>query len=115
MRPSGPWRREDGNGNARSRSHTVPVARSERPAGIASRCTSSSDPRSQPTSPGAAISEARNMTAMTKETSDIPFRSVADLQEALRDQAYLADRGLGTAIYLAVSLHKPLLLEGEAG
>jgi MoxR-like ATPase len=29
--------------------------------------------------------------------------------------SYLADRGLATAIYLAVSLDKPLLLEGEAG
>ena len=28
---------------------------------------------------------------------------------------YLADRGLSTAIFLAVSLDKPLLLEGEAG
>jgi len=40
---------------------------------------------------------------------------VGDLQEALRERRYLADRGLATAIYLAVSLDKPLLLEGEAG
>jgi MoxR-like ATPase len=44
-----------------------------------------------------------------------PFGSVDELQEALRRQAYLADRGLATAIHLALSLHKPLLLEGEAG
>jgi MoxR-like ATPase len=43
------------------------------------------------------------------------FASVGDLQEALRERRYLADRGLATAIYLAVSLDKPLLLEGEAG
>ena len=43
------------------------------------------------------------------------FTSVDQLQEALRGQAYLADRGLATAIYLALSLGKPLLLEGEAG
>ena len=30
-------------------------------------------------------------------------------------EAYLADRGLATAIYLAMSLKQPLLLEGEAG
>ena len=30
-------------------------------------------------------------------------------------QSYLADRGLATAIYLSLSLGKPLLLEGEAG
>jgi MoxR-like ATPase len=45
----------------------------------------------------------------------VPFESATDLQEALRSQSYLADRGLATAIYLAVSLDKPLLLEGEAG
>jgi MoxR-like ATPase len=44
-----------------------------------------------------------------------PYPSVDALQEALGGQSYLADRGLATAIYLAISLHKPLLLEGEAG
>jgi MoxR-like ATPase len=44
-----------------------------------------------------------------------PFASVEDLRVSFRKQAYLADRGLATAIYLAVSLNKPLLLEGEAG
>jgi MoxR-like ATPase len=41
--------------------------------------------------------------------------SVEDLTTALGDHAYLADRGLSTAIYLSLSLGKPLLLEGEAG
>jgi MoxR-like ATPase len=45
----------------------------------------------------------------------LPHGSVEDLQEALRGERYLSDRGLATAIYLAVSLDKPLLLEGEAG
>jgi MoxR-like ATPase len=45
----------------------------------------------------------------------LPFASVDDLRSAFAEQAYLADRGLATAIYLAVSLDKPLLLEGEAG
>ena len=44
-----------------------------------------------------------------------PFDSVEELQEGLSREHYLADRGLATAIYLAVSLDKPLLLEGEAG
>jgi MoxR-like ATPase len=44
-----------------------------------------------------------------------PFSSVEEVRESFRRQAYLADRGLATAIYLAVSLDKPLLLEGEAG
>ncbi|MDE0139372.1 MAG: MoxR family ATPase [bacterium] len=33
----------------------------------------------------------------------------------LAGQAYLADRGLSTAIYLSLTLPQPLLLEGEAG
>jgi len=45
----------------------------------------------------------------------LPYDSVEELQEELRGQHYLADRGLATAIYLALSLDKPLLLEGEAG
>src|SRR6266542_4869391 len=45
----------------------------------------------------------------------LPFGSIEELQESLRAEAYLADRALATAIYLAVSLDKPLLLEGEAG
>ncbi len=46
---------------------------------------------------------------------DIPFGTVDELQAALGEHAYLADRGLTTAIYLSLSLGKPLLLEGEAG
>jgi MoxR-like ATPase len=47
--------------------------------------------------------------------STLPFDSVEDLERGLAGERYLADRGLATAIYLAVSLDKPLLLEGEAG
>jgi MoxR-like ATPase len=41
--------------------------------------------------------------------------SPAELGAALGQQAYLADRGLATAMFLALSLGRPLLLEGEAG
>lgn len=43
------------------------------------------------------------------------FTSIDDLQATLRDQEYVADRGLATAIYLALKLRRPLFLEGEAG
>ena len=46
---------------------------------------------------------------------ELAFADVDDLQGALTRHAYLADRGLTTAIYLALSLGKPLRLEGEAG
>jgi MoxR-like ATPase len=42
-------------------------------------------------------------------------RSVADVQAALAAHQYLADEGLATAVYLALAVQRPLLLEGEAG
>jgi MoxR-like ATPase len=41
--------------------------------------------------------------------------SVDEVVTALAAQDYLADEGLATAIYLALRLRRPLLLEGEAG
>jgi len=41
--------------------------------------------------------------------------SVDELRAALADHGYLADEGLATAIFLALELQRPLLLEGEAG
>ena len=42
-------------------------------------------------------------------------RSVAEVRDALAAHDYFADDGLATAIFLALSLQRPLLLEGEAG
>jgi MoxR-like ATPase len=41
--------------------------------------------------------------------------SVEDVAVALADEGYLTDEGLATSIFLAMALHRPLLLEGEAG
>jgi len=41
--------------------------------------------------------------------------TIDELQAKLREQLYLADRGLATAIFLALKLPRPLFLEGEAG
>src|SRR6267142_6099245 len=43
------------------------------------------------------------------------FASIDELDSALAEASYLADRGLSTALYLSLTLEKPLLLEGEAG
>jgi MoxR-like ATPase len=45
----------------------------------------------------------------------VAFGSVEDVERALASDSYLADRGLATAIYLALEMRRPLLLEGEAG
>lgn len=41
--------------------------------------------------------------------------SIDALTDALSAHAYIAERGLATAIYLALKLKRPLFLEGEAG
>ncbi len=43
------------------------------------------------------------------------LQSVADVRSALDEHNYLASDGLATAVFLAISLNRPLLLEGEAG
>ena len=46
---------------------------------------------------------------MTKPTS------IDAVQQMLGDQGYVCDRALGTVVFLALSLGRPLFLEGEAG
>jgi MoxR-like ATPase len=43
------------------------------------------------------------------------METVDDVRAALAEHDYLADEGLATAVFLAIRLQRPLLLEGEAG
>jgi MoxR-like ATPase len=52
---------------------------------------------------------------VTDERADTASSGVAELTEKLRAGGYLADRGLATAVYVAMTLGRPLLLEGEVG
>jgi MoxR-like ATPase len=45
----------------------------------------------------------------------VAFGSIDAVDRGLREAGYLPDRGLATAIHLALELRRPLLLEGEAG
>ena len=45
----------------------------------------------------------------------LPVANPAEVAAALSANGYIADEGLATSIYLAVTLQRPLLLEGEAG
>jgi MoxR-like ATPase len=45
----------------------------------------------------------------------VRFESVSQVEQALRAQSYLPDHGLSTAIFLALAMRRPLLLEGEPG
>ncbi len=42
-------------------------------------------------------------------------QSVAELTSALQSGGYLADRGLATALYVGLTLDRPVLIEGEVG
>lgn len=48
-------------------------------------------------------------------TSASLVASVDDVQQRLDAEGYVADRGLAVAVYLALTLRRPLFLEGEAG
>jgi MoxR-like ATPase len=43
------------------------------------------------------------------------FGSLSELQQRLSAQHYIADQGLAVSLYLALTLKRPLFLEGEAG
>lgn len=45
----------------------------------------------------------------------MPFESIEELESALHREHYIADRGLATAIFIALTLEKPLFVEGEPG
>jgi MoxR-like ATPase len=45
----------------------------------------------------------------------VSVSSVDEVRDALARHQYLADEGLATAVFLAITLQRPLLLEGEAG
>jgi MoxR-like ATPase len=45
----------------------------------------------------------------------VPLGSVDEVERAFRAESYLPDRGLATAVFLALEMGRPLLLEGEAG
>jgi MoxR-like ATPase len=45
----------------------------------------------------------------------VSYTTIDELEVALREASYLPDRGLATALFLALTLEKPVLLEGEAG
>jgi MoxR-like ATPase len=54
------------------------------------------------------------MTDTTPATTS-PFSSIDAVVQALQGAGYYADRRLATAVYLALKLQRPLLLEGEPG
>ena len=52
---------------------------------------------------------------MTDEDGGQGRQTVSELTETLRAGGYLADRGMSTALFIALELGRPILLEGEVG
>ncbi len=52
---------------------------------------------------------------MNEPTRTPPFATIDAVVQALQGVGYFADRRLATAVYLALRLERPLLLEGEPG
>ena len=55
------------------------------------------------------------MTAASPAPRPADLRSIDAIVEAFGARGYLCDRSLATAVFLALELGRPLLLEGEAG
>ncbi|MDA2932931.1 MoxR family ATPase [Acidobacteria bacterium AH-259-D05] len=49
------------------------------------------------------------------EVGSQAIHSISQIEEGLHKYSYVADRSLATSIFLALKLHKPLFVEGEAG
>src|SRR3712207_1866299 len=63
----------------------------------------------------ATIRSERSALHVRHHGAGMKPETVEDVTAALTDRGYLADEGLATAVFLALRLHRPLLLEGEAG
>jgi MoxR-like ATPase len=50
-----------------------------------------------------------------EQEQEMSLETIEDVQRAMFAQDYIADRGLATAVFLALKRRKPLLLEGEPG
>ena len=74
-------------------------------------------PRS-PTTPMPIVHEARSwppLSSLGPMAATSPRHPSPSVAAALTAHGYLPDEGLATAVFLAMSLQRPLLLEGEAG
>jgi len=53
--------------------------------------------------------------AAARQARSAGTRSIEAIQDSFRQRGYITERSLATAVFLALELGRPLLLEGEAG
>ena len=61
------------------------------------------------------MSEAQSTVRSARPARPPATASVEAIQASFRTRDYIADRSVATAVFLALELERPLLLEGEAG
>ncbi len=61
------------------------------------------------------MSEAPSTSRPSRQARHASTASVEAIQASFRARDYIADRSVATAVFLALELERPLLLEGEAG
>ncbi len=71
--------------------------------------------RGSTSGPAPGVNSTPGASAGSNADASSPATSVDDVVAALAAHDYLADEGLATSIYLALTLQRPLFLEGEAG
>ena len=104
---------------AKAARHAVPPGDTSTPgsgrvAGPGSAPTAPPPLRASTTAPRVSAPRAPT-TASLQTRTPRRFASPEALASAMRDAAYIAGDGLGTAAFLALALGKPLLLEGAPG
>ena len=75
---------------------------------------SGGEPRPEPCSIR-SVTEPTTEPTTDRANRPIGTQSIESIQDDFRGRNYIADRSLATAVFLALELGRPLLLEGEAG
>ena len=73
------------------------------------------EPRAKAVSPKPKAQRPEPSAVGVLHYAPISPASISELEQRLASQHYVADRGLAVSLYLALTLRRPLFLEGEAG
>src|SRR5689334_12900157 len=107
---AGPWRRRS---SRRRRPSTDAVRESRRTRPARWRCRIAG--MSRTVEPSSSAPVPADGTSDGSSSDRERLASVDGIVASFRDRDYVCDRSLATAVFLALRLGRPLLLEGEAG
>ena len=84
-------------------------------ADIDARTTDALSDRAAAAEPAAAEHAVAEHAAAERAPAAADLSTTEAVETAFRERGYITDRSLSTAVFLALQLGRPLLLEGEAG